>query len=185
MAYTIVTWTTGDVITEAKLDAMVANDASFNDGTGIAAGVILPNHLFAAASALNTWVWDAWTPTWVNLTIGNGTNAAAYIKIGKLIVFRLKTTFGSTSSMGSAPNFSLPVTGHASIQTRGMLICSLRDASASATFLAELLFSTTVVELVTLLASGTYLGEAQTTSTVPFTWTTSDIIEASGFYQAA
>lgn len=35
MAYGAVSWTTGDVITEAKLDQMQANDAAFNSGGGV------------------------------------------------------------------------------------------------------------------------------------------------------
>jgi len=40
MSYQQVNWTTGDIITEAKLDQMTANDAGFNNGTAIGNGAI-------------------------------------------------------------------------------------------------------------------------------------------------
>lgn len=40
MAYVAVTWTTGDTITEAKMDNMTANDAGFNDGSAVGSAAI-------------------------------------------------------------------------------------------------------------------------------------------------
>ncbi|MCK9461635.1 MAG: hypothetical protein M0R80_18555 [Proteobacteria bacterium] len=48
MAYAVVTWTVGDIITEAKLDQMIANIDSMRDGTGISDNVILTRHILDA-----------------------------------------------------------------------------------------------------------------------------------------
>ena len=43
--FIVVTWTAGDIITEAKLDDMVANDTGFNDGTAIGDSAIINRHI--------------------------------------------------------------------------------------------------------------------------------------------
>ena len=48
MAYAVVTWTVGDIITEAKMDQMIANIDSMRDGTGISNNVILTRHILNA-----------------------------------------------------------------------------------------------------------------------------------------
>lgn len=45
MAYSADTFTAGEVPTTAKWNKLWANDAAFNDGTGIGAGVITGSHL--------------------------------------------------------------------------------------------------------------------------------------------
>ena len=46
--------------------------------------------------------WTAYTPTWTAAsgtnTVGNGTLAGAYIKIGRLVTVRVDITFGSTTT---------------------------------------------------------------------------------------
>lgn len=54
--------------------------------------------------------WTSWTPTWTNLTVGNGTVHAAYTQIGKTVHARYSIVFGTTSSVAGALSFTLPVT---------------------------------------------------------------------------
>lgn len=60
-----------------------------------------------------SWVWQSYTSTPVNFTLGNGTMAGKYSQIGKTVRFELYIKLGSTSSMGTAPTFTLPVTANA------------------------------------------------------------------------
>lgn len=54
---------------------------------------------------------QTWTPTWTNLTVGNGTVNAHYQTTGNLVTFQMKLTFGSTTSIsGGGVSMSLPVT---------------------------------------------------------------------------
>lgn len=55
--------------------------------------------------------WTSWTPTWTNITIGNGTVTAKYKQIGKTVFARVSVTGGSTSSGngGAVQQISLPV----------------------------------------------------------------------------
>lgn len=55
-------------------------------------------------------LWQDYTPTLINLVLGNGTMKARYIKVGKMVTVNIFITFGSTSSYGSGGewNISLP-----------------------------------------------------------------------------
>lgn len=58
-------------------------------------------------------VWTAYTPAWTSSgtapAIGNGSLQGAYVKIGKLGIFRASITLGSTTTIGTgAYSLSLP-----------------------------------------------------------------------------
>lgn len=79
-------WTPGEVVSAAELNTEV-RDAL----TGVQAA------------------WDTYTPTWTNLTVGNGTVIARYLQIGKTVHVRISLTGGTTSSASGAVSVSLPV----------------------------------------------------------------------------
>src|SRR6185369_9654216 len=54
--------------------------------------------------------WGSWTPSWTNLSVGNGTVVAKYVQIGKTVFARLSLVLGSTSTVTGPVIFSLPVT---------------------------------------------------------------------------
>jgi hypothetical protein len=55
--------------------------------------------------------WSSWTPTVVNMTVGNGTVTAKYTQIGKIVHWRVKVVTGSTTSYTATnATFTLPVT---------------------------------------------------------------------------
>lgn len=58
--------------------------------------------------------WTSYTPTWsaatTNPVLGNGTMTGRYIAAGKLIIFSISLTMGSTTTFGSGVyTFSYPV----------------------------------------------------------------------------
>jgi hypothetical protein len=66
----------------------------------------------------STWVLASFTPTWAgastNPAIGNGTMASSYIQVGKLVIWQLQMTFGSTTTYGTGSwSWTLPVTAKA------------------------------------------------------------------------
>lgn len=165
----------------AKWNILGTNDASFNDGTGIANAAILPNHLVASTGT--SWAWQSWTPTWTNFTVGNGTVTAKYIQIGKTVCFSIKVLFGSTTSVtGSPPILTLPVTAKDSYSDEES-ICygTLRDASGFG-YTGILCFKSTTQAQVYAINSGNY---AFVSSSIPYTWTTSDYFTFVGIYEAA
>lgn len=132
--------------------------------------------------------WTTWSPSWTNLTVGNGTVTAKYTKIGKTVLYRLSFVLGNTSSVGSSISFSLPVTsvsytGTATTQVlgRGRIL-----DSGTAAFEAHCVWtSTTTMSVRVLLANATYLTDLGLSSTTPMTWTTGDEIYLQGEYEAA
>jgi hypothetical protein len=128
--------------------------------------------------------WTSWTPTWTNLTIGNATVDAKYARASRLIHWKLKMTFGSTTSVSGAIRFTLPVAAATGIEfdmTHGVL----QDASASRHLGVTTYVSTTVAQLASIDTTGGIAVLINTSATSPFTWTTSDIILFRGFYESA
>lgn len=55
----------------------------------------------------------SWTPTWLGITVGNGSVLAKYQQVGHLVVGFASITLGSTTSISANPGISLPVVCHA------------------------------------------------------------------------
>lgn len=117
--------------------------------------------------------WTSFTPAWTNLTVGNGTQSAAYILLGKSLRIRAQIVLGSTSSVGTDPSFTLPGSTTAA-GTRQIVVARAFDSSAVATY-----SGTGQVEASGTLVRGlNFAGSTATaTATVPFTWATGDIID--------
>jgi len=48
--------------------------------------------------------WTSFTPTWTNLTVGNGTyDWSLYSQVNDIVFFSIRFTLGSTSSVGTTP----------------------------------------------------------------------------------
>ena len=136
------------------------------------------------AADLNTiaGAWDSFSVSFSNLTIGNGTATGFYKQIGRMVVYRVSVTFGSTTSVSGAVSINLPVTGAA---VQGVHQVVMIDDSTSTSYPGVVAPSTTAAQLRTINAAGTYATQVALSSTVPFTWATSDIIRLSGVYEAA
>lgn len=132
--------------------------------------------------------WTAWTPTWTNLTVGDGTLAAKFIRSGNLIQCRLSFVLGATSSISGSVSFTLPVTSAAYPGTIGAPLgpCRFFDTSGAAVVHGQTVRASTTTGLVAPdLASGTYVSSTVTSSTVPFTWAIGDEITTQFFYESA
>jgi len=135
--------------------------------------------------------WQSWTPTLTNLTLGNGTVDAKYFQIGKTILFRFRFTLGSTSAVGTGPNFTLPVSAISS--KYGMTSSGapeighghIEDNGTNGYSCKLLLPSATTATVVINNVAATYPTYAQVTATVPFTFTTGDELMLVGEYEAA
>lgn len=132
--------------------------------------------------------WVAWTPTFTNLTIGDGMYSASYTvdPITKLTHGKITVIFSATSVMGSQPRFTLPSTPHAQYTAfdRFGTGQSSNAANSSINQNAPLYrpdIGANVVEIYTV-TSPIY---AATTATAPFTWATGSKISIEFFYRAA
>jgi hypothetical protein len=129
-------------------------------------------------------VWQDWTPTFGNLTLGDGTQTARYTQAGKLVVAEYALVFGSGSAMGSNPTVSLPVTGvvlGGNQNNRGTGVA--HDANANARYPLAVRSTDTVAALHFFTGSPVTFGAIG--ATAPFTWTTSDVLQFSITYEAA
>lgn len=168
MAYSAWSVVFGEQPSAAKWNILGSNDAHFYSFLG------------------DNLAWQSWTPTGTNFTIGNGTYACAYIKIGKTVICRFKVTLGNTSSMGSDPTFTLPLTASAA-SSAGHLIGNLyvEDSGTAAYYGVIRITSTTTFALNIQSAGATYVAAAGINSTSPFTWTTNDFVAGYFVYEAA
>lgn len=122
-----------------------------------------------------------YTPTWTNGTLGNGTLSANYLLRGRTVSVRFSLTWGSTTSSSGVWSFSLPGTGVAGTPFAGAFNAFSQDASAGGTVYPSLGFmnSTTTLQFMSLDA----VPATQIATTAPFTWATSDVLNAAGQYQ--
>jgi len=145
------------------------------------ASATLPNSILSSED------WDSWIPSWTNVTIGNATVEGRYKKIGKIVVFRLGVKLGNSSSVSGNIIFSLPVTSKSYPNTATVQIIGqggLYPAGTGVTYAVVGWNSTTTAFIGVNNSAGTYVTNAATSSTVPFTWATNHEIYITGFYEA-
>lgn len=154
------TWVAGEVVTAALLNTHLRDQLLELNGT---------------ASA-----WTAYTPTFTDLTLGNGTLVAGYKQAGKSVMFRFRLTWGSTT-VANANNttFSLPVTGRA-VALAGLLTVNMYDASATTSYTG-----TAPVASGASTATVSPHNSLPLNAVRPFTWATSDVLDVGGVYEAA
>lgn len=156
---------------------------SFNIASKGSGEVAVNNVAFSGA-------WQSYTPTFANTTNVNGTVSGAYKQIGKTVFFRAAFILGSSSTVGTTPTVSLPVTSVAPTSVIMPIgICHFYDNSASATVEGDLRWSSTTtagIQVSTVTAAATsYIRNDAVTAAVPFVWATSDAILITGSYEAA
>lgn len=130
-----------------------------------------------AAFPLGVAAWTAYTPALTSVTLGNGTLAGKYARVGRIVVVSVNLTFGSTTAFTGNPRFGLPVTGVGA----QVGVATLID-SGTRTYVAAAQFGTAAnVELVHT-ESGNF---GIVNATNPFTWTTGDSLSITMTFEAA
>lgn len=135
--------------------------------------------------------YTAFTPTFANLTVGNGTSSARFSRVNNVVDYYGYFILGSTSSVTGAINLTLPVTGNAIYGTiNGIPMGDLEmfDTSAATWFKGELfsISSTTVTRTRIWTTSGTnVINNSSPSATTPFTWATGDQLLWNITYEAA
>ncbi len=122
------------------------------------------------------------TPSFTNLTVGNGTFESSYYKRdGNFMYGKVHFTLGSTSSMGTSPEMTIPggFTADTSFDDASSTVNGLGNGgildSGTAVFSSGVfLVSSTKIRLKSQNTSAQFVNLS---STVPITWTTSDILE--------
>lgn len=192
MAWTNLDFTAFQTLTATQMDQMYANMAGLKDGTlfdagaigtaDIANGAVTPEKLLASTGT--SWAWQSWTPTYTNLTVGNGTVKARYVQIGKTVHFRFWFDLGTTSSIGNDTKFSLPVAAHADYADAYISLGTavVRDASA-ANEIPGVIYAENADTAFFIWPD--WNGSANDPELFPITEDSSDFLTASGTYEAA
>lgn len=120
---------------------------------------------------------QTYTPSLSNLTLGNGSTSGTYTLLApKLGWVRFKFTFGSTSSIGTNPQFTLPAGWSIADDYQvGTAFCY--DNSGTATYCAFCRGNPGTPTLIGFKITGSD-GQANVTSSAPFTWATNDVLGA-------
>lgn len=167
-----------------QISSGVLNTANSVTATSIADGAIQPKALTTGTGS--GWSWAAWTPSWTNLTVGNGTvTYAKYVQTGKTVSFRVKFIFGSTSAISGLVGVSLPVNLNADYSTASDTINTFGSISDVSTGDVTLPWATwgTSSRMDIYYANGN-ANRAGTSSTAPMTWATGDVLMIAGEYEA-
>jgi hypothetical protein len=159
--------------------AVGANDTVLTADSSTATGL----KWAASTGGLN---WEAFTPTYVNFTLGNGTVVARKATSNDFEAIIIIITFGSTSSVSGALFIDAPTVG--SIDYEFIPFTSfMYDLSAGLSYsgIGATGSSGGNIRLAPGAggAGGTYLTRNLVTSTVPFTWATGDVLSISAFYE--
>jgi len=127
-----------------------------------------------------------YTPTFTNLTVGNGTLTAFYTRVQNIINVFVQVAFGSTTSISGDVNISLPF---ARLDFRDFTLGNVTFYDFGTQVYVGWVIPSSVDKNLVLVRNALVAGSAVTVSplsaTAPFTWTTTDILSFSYSYQAA
>ena len=125
--------------------------------------------------------WTTFTPSWINLSVNNGSTAGEWRRIADFMIFlRAQVTWGSTTAASGTIGLTLPgsLSGEGASARQHMPIWGF-DSSASGGFVGTAVLQS---------GGGTNLDRfygptvsAGWAATVPITWATGDIIELQGW----
>lgn len=176
----IAEYTSGNGVT---IDGLNIKDSKLNTNNSVVAAnitdaAVTPAKLIAGTGS--SWTWQSYTPTWTNLTVGNGTVAAKYTQIGKTVFGDVSFIMDSTSSVSGAVSLTVPVTAasrYSGANNRFYALTGIiRDLSGAVAYEVVGTFSnsTTAISLFAIASGGTYSSLAPVTATVPMTWVPAD-----------
>jgi hypothetical protein len=125
-----------------------------------------------------------YTPTFTNLTVGNGTLTAYYARIQDFVSVFVDVTFGSTSSVSGDVSFTLPF-NRDTTSAEGLGTVLMRDIGTG-NYVGQVLplasaGSVTVKYAVVGGAGPVTLGNLN--ATTPFTWANTDVFAVSFTYR--
>jgi hypothetical protein len=185
------TWVTTDdanaiqnSIVDAKGDliAATANDTPARLAVG-ANNLYLVADSTAATGLKYEGAITSYTPTFTNLSIGNGTILAEYQRVGNLVFVYINVVLGSTSTITGDVNFTLPVGS----SKRGVMNgTALYIDTGVSTAAGPFEFSGGNAYFRLGVTDGTYLRIVNTlNSTTPWTWGNTDRLEGYFYYEVA
>ena len=129
--------------------------------------------------------WTVWTPTYSNITVGNATVTAKYLKVGRMVTGGIHIQFGSTSAVTGDAFITLPVPAASGALVAATAHYYNPTGTTAGWALGAYEISGSNLYLRAPLATGTYLGFASLSATIPGTWQTNSQIRVQFTYESA
>jgi len=135
--------------------------------------------------------YTAFTPTFTDLTVGNGTSTARFSRVNNVVNYYGFFTLGNTSAVTGGIRITLPITANSIYSTLNGIIMgdlTLYDTSAGTWYQGNVMsIGSTTLGLTRLwVANGTIVTNmSETSSSSPFTWGTGDQVIWNITYEAA
>jgi hypothetical protein len=168
-----------------KGDIIVAT----GNATLVRQGVGSDNQVLMADSAQADGVkwggdWQTWTPSYTNITIGDGTVTSKYQQIGKTVIVVWRLVWGSTTAIaGGGPRISYPVTPNL-IESGFATGLGSYQQTGTANYVGRVIMRTNGFQMQVDDTSGTYGVGVGLSATLPVTWTTGHIFTFTSTYEA-
>lgn len=123
----------------------------------------------------------SYTPSWTNITIGDGSTSGEYVKVGNLVVGYCIFTYGTTSSITGNVNVDLPIAPAApNPMPIGMITCRDTGITQYSGIIHPISGSTVVLRYFSV--TGTEIRQLSVNATSPFTFANGDEILISYSY---
>jgi hypothetical protein len=133
--------------------------------------------------------YTSYTPTFLNVTAGNGTTTGAYCRVNNLVHYYGSFTLGTTSAVTAGMSVNLPINLNADIATLRQTFgtASFYDLSALVTYAGVGMYNASVTSMFLMVhnAAGSYLQPQNANNVAPMTWATGDVINFNLYYRAA
>jgi len=125
----------------------------------------------------------AYTPTFTNLTLGNGTLTADFYRVQNVVTATVAVVFGSTTSISGDVTVTLPI---ARASAQGLRLAAVQFNDPGVQHVAGALFcNPSVLTGVNPRPLGTNSFLGFLSATIPFTWATGDVLQFSVQYEVA
>lgn len=177
-------WNNADTAYEFLPDRTTATDRTMRLGSPLSIGrqdywpeAYVEDLYLGRGADVPAGEWADFTPSWTNLTVGNGAVSARYARIADTVHFAIRIVFGSTTSVSGQVVVSLPTAHDGTPVPKAS--CLAFDASAALHYSGVTLPTTSPN---VLLYTGTS-PLAVLNATAPFTFTTDDQISIYGTYE--
>jgi hypothetical protein len=131
--------------------------------------------------------WTSFTPTWSNLTVGNGTySSSVYWLDGKLAHVAVTLVFGTTTAITGDVSFTVPAAlTRRSAATNPNHSCTFADVGVANVVGGIVSSSANATQFFVRasLSNATYTNLDAISSTIPFTWGNTDRLDFSMSYE--
>lgn len=132
-------------------------------------------------------VWNAYTPTLTNLTLGTGGSISAYYaRIGKTVVVQCYVTLGTTPTVSGGFGVSLPIDHASSNRSISIGNVVMRDSVAARSYTGQVYAigsAPSRAQFQAVNATATYAFQVSQTASVPHSWTSNDYFSFTIMYQ--